>query len=338
MRVQIAFLCFIGLSHCRNDQQPIGVNANKVDQPPIGFGTWNLKENPSNTTDAVAFAIEKGYRQIDCAAAYGNEEAVGKGIHKGLKQAGLKREEIWVTSKLWNDHHAPDRVEEGLNQTLKDLDLDYLDLYLMHWPVGKGPDDKKYYFDYVETWQAMTKLLSTGRVRKIGISNFSPAQLEDLVKHNLKGKTPLPAVHQMELHPYLPQSKWILVHKAHGIAVTAYSPLGNMNPTYGDRSRRSITTQSKAPLLLENETIKEIAEKRECTPAQVVLAWGISRGTSVIPKSKHENYIEENLGALNCGLAAGDLADIDQLGKDPVRFNNPSDGWGVDLFEGLDGV
>ncbi|KAL1613153.1 hypothetical protein SLS60_001385 [Paraconiothyrium brasiliense] len=232
--------------------------------------------------------------------------------------------------------HAPERVEAGLNQTLKDLNLSYLDLYLMHWPVGKGPDDKKYHYDYVETWQAMSKLLRTGRVRRIGISNFSPAQLKELVKHSIKGDSPLPAVHQMELHPYLPQAKWIYAHKAHGIAVTAYSPLGNMNPTYGDRSRREVTTQSKAPLLLENETVKSIAEKRDCTPAQVVLAWGMNRGASVIPKSKHENHIKENLDATKCELGTDDLADIDGIGEEPIRFNNPSKGWGVHLFDGLD--
>ncbi|KAF1836046.1 Aldo/keto reductase, partial [Decorospora gaudefroyi] len=300
--------------------------------PAIGFGTWNLKESQENTTIAVAIAIEKGYRQIDCAAAYGNEQAVGKGIHKGLEKAGLKRAQIWVTSKLWNDHHASDRVEAGLNQTLQDLNLDYLDLYLMHWPVGKGPDDKKYHFDYLDTWHAMSELLKSGRVRHIGVSNFSPDQLKDLLKHSHVK----PAVHQMELHPYLPQSKWVRAHQAHGIAVTAYSPLGNMNPTYGDRARRSVTTQSKAPLLLENEMIKDIAGKRDCTAAQVVLAWGMSRGTSVIPKSKHETYIKENLGAKRCGLETDDLAKIDELGEDPVRFNNPGRTWGVHLFEGLD--
>jgi alcohol dehydrogenase (NADP+) len=237
---------------------------------------------------------------------------------------------------LTSHSHAPDRVEAGLNQTLKDLNLDYLDLYLMHWPVGKGPKEKKYDYDYVETWKAMTELLKTGRVRRIGVANFSPSQLKELVKHSLKGDSPLPAVHQMELHPYLPQAKWIYAHKAHGIAVTAYSPLGNMNPTYGDRSRRAVTTQSKAPLLLENKIIKSIAEKLECTPAQVVLAWGMSRGTSVIPKSKHESHIEENLGATGCQLGTDDLADIDELGEEPVRFNNPSDAWGVHLFDGLD--
>ncbi|KAF2438741.1 Aldo/keto reductase [Karstenula rhodostoma CBS 690.94] len=336
MLVQIAFIALVGVAQCRNKQQPIVLHPEGIEQPPIGFGTWNLKESPDNTTNAVAFAIEKGYKQIDCAAAYGNKEAVGRGIHKGLKKAGLRREDIWVTSKLWNDHHAPDRVEAGLNQTLKDLNLDYLDLYLMHWPVGKGSDDKNYRYDYVESWRAMTELLKTGKVRRIGICNFSPAQLKELVKHSLKGDSPLPAVHQMELHPYLPQAKWIYAHKAHGIAVTAYSPLGNMNPTYGDRSRRLVTTQSKAPLLLENKVIKTIAKERGCTPAQVVLAWGASRGTSVIPKSKHETHIEENLGAIGCQLGTEDLAGIDALGEEPVRFNNPSDGWGVHLFDGLD--
>lgn len=116
----------------------------------------------------------------------------------------------------------------------------------------------------------------------------------------------------------------------------AYSPLGNMNPTYGDRAQRAETTASKALPLLDNAVIKKIAVKRESTPAQVVLAWGITRGTSVILKSKNKNYIEDNFGATNCGLAAGDLADIDQLGEDPVRFNNPSKSWGVHLFDGLD--
>lgn len=227
--------------------------------------------------------------------------------------------------------HDPERVEKGLDQTLHDLNLDYIDLFLMHWPVGKGPDDDKHHFDYIGTWNAMTKLLKTGRVRYIGISNFSPAQLEDLITHS----EVKPHAHQMELHPYLPQTEWIRKNQEHGISITAYSPLGNMNPTYGDRSRRSITTQSKAPLLLKNEVIKEIADDMGCTPAQVVLAWGISRGTSVIPKSKHVDYIKENLGVEECNLDKKSIERIDELGNEPVRFNNPGEGWGVRLFEGL---
>jgi alcohol dehydrogenase (NADP+) len=333
MRAFLTLAAFIGIVECRNKQQfPIVPPPQGIKQPPIGFGTWNLKESLENTTSAVAIALQAGYRQIDCAAAYGNEVAVGKGIAEGLKKASLNRNEIWVTSKLWNDHHDPDRVEAGLNQTLEDLNLSYLDLYLMHWPVGKGPDDKKYEYDYITAWHAMTKLLKTSRVRNIGVSNFSPHQLKKLIKSS----DVKPAVHQMELHPYLPQAKWIKAHQAHGIAVTAYSPLGNMNPTYGDRSSRSMTTQSKAPLLLENEVVTEIAEKQGCTPAQVVLAWGMARGVSVIPKSKHAKFIEENLAATTCTLEKDDFARITKLGDEPTRFNNPSEGWGVHLFEGLD--
>lgn len=202
----------------------------------------------------------------------------------------------------------------------------------MHWPVGKGPSDDKYHYDYVSTWHSMSKLLKTGRVRNIGVSNFSPHQLSELLeKSEIK-----PAVHQMELHPYLPQSVWLHWHQARSIAVTAYSPLGNMNPTYGDRARRFPTTQSNAPLLLENEVVKKIAEKRGCTPAQVVLAWGIARGTSVIPKSKHQSYIEENIRALNCKLNSYDFKKLEKLVSSPTRFNNPSKAWNVTLFDGLD--
>lgn len=220
--------------------------------------------------------------------------------------------------------HAPWRVEEGLNQTLSDLDLDYLDLYLMHWPVGKAPLTGEYQYDYIETWHAMEKLLKTGRVRNIGVSNFSPYQLKRLIRES----ETKPAVHQMELHPYLQQSKWVKAHQAHGIAVTAYSPLGNVNPTYKD---------TEPPLLLKNEVLTDIAEKRDCTAAQVALAWGMSRGTSVIPKSSHEKWIVENIGATECVLQEDDFGRLEGVGKKWLtRFNNPSEGWGVHLFEGLD--
>jgi alcohol dehydrogenase (NADP+) len=232
--------------------------------------------------------------------------------------------------------HAPGRVEQGLEETLSDLELDYLDLYLMHWPVGQCPPDNKHTYDYLETWHAMQVLLASGRVRNIGISNFSPAQLEDL----LKNSDVKPKVHQMELHPYLMQENWVKEHRKHGIAVTAYSPLGNMNPTYGDRTSplHPSSSSSSHHLLLHEPVIKTIGSKRNCTSAQVVLVWGMSRGVSVIPKSKHEKYIIENFGAKGCGLEKEDIELIGGLGKEPKRFNNPSKGWDVRLFEGLDGA
>ncbi|KAJ9666248.1 hypothetical protein H2201_003682 [Coniosporium apollinis] len=312
--------------------------------PLLGFGTWNLKVDPSNTTAAVALAIEAGYRHIDCAAAYGNQPPVGKGIAQGLAAVGLERKDIWVTSKLWNDHHAPDKVEDGLDDTLRDLGLDYLDLYLMHWPVGNTGKDGELEFDYIPTWHAMERLLSTKKVKHIGVSNFSPSQLKRLIASS----TTKPAVHQMELHPYLQQAWWVQFHQQHDIHVTAYSPLGNLNPTYRDSSSSSTsspTTSKKKekpktpPLLLDDLVLKEIATERNCTIPQVALAWGMGRGTSVIPKSSHEVWIRENYGAKSCALVENDVEAIERVGRKYLhRFNNPGKGWGVKLFEGLDGV
>jgi alcohol dehydrogenase (NADP+) len=177
----------------------------------------------------------------------------------------------------------------------------------------------------------MVKLLSTGRVRNIGVANFSPHQIHELIRKSYVK----PAVHQMELHPYLQQAEWVDFHQKHGIHVTAYSPLGNMNPIYRKSSKRD--KSAHPPLLLENKVMKKIADERGCTPAQVALAWGISRETSVIPKSSHPEYIRENSGSLECRLHKKDNGKIKKLGRKFLkRFNNPSERWGVDLFEGLD--
>jgi len=297
--------------------------SSSLDIPHLGFGTWNLKSDYHNASKSVASAIVAGYRHIDCAAAYGNEKDVGAGIATGILGAGIKRSDLWITSKLWNDHHVPKDVETGLNKTLQDLGLHYLDLYLMHWPVSSSQGKNKE--EYLDTWHAMEKLLDTGRVKNIGVANFSPAQLSDLVKLSAHK----PAVHQMELHPYLPQTEWIQWHHMQGIHVTAYSPLGDANPTYGDKKR-----------LLEDKAVKKVAKARGCTPAQVILSWGLSRGTSVIPKSAHVERIEENFGSTDCNFEYEDIVALGKLGHSvgPRRFNNPSEGWGVGLFKGLEDV
>ena len=236
-------------------------------------------------------------------------------------------------------------MAEGLDTTLKDLGVEYLDLFLMHWPVASvGGSNKINYLEVsyriqlsakivlmssCQTWHAMEKLLYTGKVRYIGVSNFDPYQLRHLIRRSAIK----PAFHQFELHPYLQQNDWVQLHKDHGINVTAYSPFGNMNPTYsapGD-------DEDEPPLLLENSVVTNIGLVRGCTPAQVVLAWGIHRGTSVIPKSSHAGRIKENFDTLRCQLQKSDFEEITAIGEKYVkRYNNPSKGWGVELYEGLD--
>ena len=222
-------------------------------------------------------------------------------------------------------HGNASLAEEALTKTLKDLGLDYLDLYLMHWPVGISPDGTLSGDDYVETWKSMISLPKQ-KARQIGICNFAPEQLTKLI-----GKTGVkPFSHQMEMHPYLPQTAWVAAHKSLGIAITAYSPLGNSNPGY---------KHDFPPSLLRNEILVDIAGRTGCTTAQIALKWGMERGTSVIPKSAHEDHIVENFKAGECELSAGDLKKVDGLkAKYLTRFLNPSKQWGVKLFEGLEGV
>jgi len=214
--------------------------------------------------------------------------------------------------------HGTEKVEAGLAKTLQNLGLEYLDLYHMHWPVA---DNNK--IEYKDTWAAMTLLVDQGHVRHVGVSNFSPEQLKDL----LNSTSHPPSVHQMELHPYLQQSDWVKWHAEHGIHVTGYSPFAGSNPTY---------SPGEPPQLLQNDVVTKIAKKRECTPAQVSLVWGMSRGTSVIPKSSHAARIVQNFGALKCVLKGKDVEELNGLGEYHHRFNNPSKSWGLGLYKGLE--
>lgn len=197
----------------------------------------------------------------------------------------------------------------------------------MHWPVAEHGGVSE--IDFIATWTAMAALPDTTSaasshppVRFVGVSNFSPAQLDAILPIHK------PYAHQMELHPYLPQMSFVDLHEEHDIHVTAYSPLGNANPTYGSGAKGGVQP------LLETDLVKGIAAKQGCTPAQVVLQWGMQRGTSVIPKSQHKARIEENWESLGCELTGSDLTMLGE-GLPVKRFNNPSKSWGVDLYEGL---
>ncbi|KAL1936359.1 hypothetical protein VTP01DRAFT_493 [Rhizomucor pusillus] len=284
--------------------------------PAMGLGTWQSK--PNEVYDAVLTALQAGYRHIDTAFVYRNEKEVGQAI----KDSGIPREELFITTKLWNTCHRPDLVEAALKKSLANLQVEYLDLYLMHWHVAFQPSAKNFpkdangnialdSTDFTETYAAMEKLVGP-RVRAIGVSNFTIHHLEKL----LKTAKIVPAVLQVELHPHFPQ--WDLVNYCakHNIHVTAYSPLG-----------------STASPVMEDGAVSSIATKHKTTPAQVLLAWGIQRGTSVIPKSVTPSRIIQNFQQVT--LDKQDIERLDRLGTSvkAKRLLDPSKFWGVAIFE-----
>jgi len=280
--------------------------------PAIGLGTW--KSAPGEVFSAVIEAIKAGYRHIDCAAIYGNEAEVGQAIEKVIADQVLRREELWVTSKLWNNAHRLSQVRPALEKTLRDLHLDYLDLYLVHWPVVLKGDvtypkkaDDFLSLDEVpvaETWQGMEAALSDGLVRHIGVSNFSARKIDRLLRDAAVG----PEMNQVELHPYLQQVDLLEYCQAQGIHLTGYSPLGSK-----DRPER--LKRANEPSLLDNPVFADIARKHACTPAQVLIAWAVHRDTAVIPKSVNPQRIQENFAAGALQLDEGDMRSIGQLDK-----------------------
>lgn len=270
---------------------PIILN-NGVEMPQLGFGVWQVPDDEAE--QAVATALESGYRSIDTAAIYGNEEGTGKAI----ATSGIPREELFVTTKLWNSDQGYDSTLRAFDTSLEKLGLDYLDLYLIHWPL---PSRGK----YIDTYKAFEKLYTDGRIKAIGVSNFYPEYLEQLIE----ATSVIPAVNQIELHPHLQQHATREYHAQQGIATEAWSPLGSGKG------------------LLEVPAIVAIAQKHNRTPAQIVLRWHIQLGNVVIPKSVTPSRIKENIDLFDFSLDTEDIAAISalnedrRLGPDPATFD-----------------
>lgn len=253
---------------------------NGVKMPTIGSGTWPLLGN--ECTQTVTTAIKQGFRLIDTAAKYGNEQAVGKGI----KQSKIAREELFITSKLRGSAHGYQKTIDAFYQTLKDLQLDYLDLYLIHWPL---PSQNL----YVETWKAFVTLYNKGLIKAIGVSNFKIAHLSRIIDET----GVIPAVDQIQLSPYLPQEETRLWLAKYNIVCQAWSPLG------------------RGTDLLNTSVITKIAAKHNKTPGQIVLRWHLQLGNSIIPKSSHPKRMQENLNIFDFELDREDMVLISTLDK-----------------------
>ncbi|MCT2020194.1 aldo/keto reductase [Kocuria marina] len=261
--------------------------------PQLGFGVWQVESDVAE--DVVAKALQVGFRHIDTAEIYGNEEGVGRAIVK----SGIPREQLFVTTKLWNDNQGHDSALQAIDASLERLGLDYVDLYLIHW---SQPEKGK----YLETWKAFQEIKDSGKARSIGVSNFTEKALQDVVDTGV-----VPAVHQIELHPSFNQQHMREMDARNGILTEAWSPLG----------------QGKEEL--QDETIGRIAEAHGATPAQVIIAWHLALGNVVFPKSVTPQRIQENWDAQQVTLTAEEIEEINgltredgRLGSDPADFND----------------
>ena len=299
--------------------------------PRVGFGLWKVPQEAC--ADAVYNAIKIGYRHLDSACDYGNEIQVGQGIKRAIEDGICSREELWVTSKLWNTYHAKEHVALALQKSLDDLQLDYLDLYLVHFPIAQTfvPIETRYPPEWIfdpsvenptmqrapiplsETWAGMEEAYEKGLAKQIGVCNYNSGLLHDLMSY-AKIK---PSMLQIESHPYLTQQKLIRLAKDYGLDVTAFSPLGALSYLELDMAGASES-------VLEQDVVKAAASRLGKTPAQVVLRWGVQRGNAIIPKTSKIERLKENISIFDFELTEVEMNAIDQLNINR-RFNDPGD-------------
>ena len=285
---------------------------NGDEMPILGLGTW--KSDEGEAYKAVQEAIRIGYRHIDCAFNYGNEREIGQAIADMITAGEIRREELWITSKLWNDSHREEFVLPAIQRTLDDLQLEYLDLYLIHWPValkhGVGfPKSSEEFVSLeevplIETWEAMIDLHSRGLTRHIGVSNFNVPKINHLTEQS--GFQP--EMNQVEMHPYLTQNELVDFARETGMGLTAYSPLGS-----NDRPAR---IRGQRPVLMEDKVVVDIAREQEISPAQVLIVFILQRGVAAIPKSSNPTRLRQNFETLNVRLKEEQIQRLLQLNQD----------------------
>lgn len=285
-------------------------NGDKIDA--IGLGTW--KSEPGEVGQAVREAIKIGYRHIDCAWIYQNEAEIGQAFQEAFAAGDVKREDLFVTSKLWNSFHAAADVETAIRESLDALKLDYLDLYLIHWPIAHQPgvifsEDASGFapiedYPISDTWKAMEALVEKGLVKHIGVSNFNVPKLQKL----MQTAQIVPEMNQVESHPLLAQNELVQFCNDNQVLYTAYSPLGS-------RDRAAGMKGDAEPDMFENEVLKSIAVVHNVHPAQILIKWAEGRGTCVIPKSVNPARLKQNLASADIQLSESEMTEINELDK-----------------------
>ncbi len=296
--------------------------------PAIGLGLWKIPTDVAK--EQVYHALKIGYRGLDGAQVYGNEKEAGEGLNQAISEGIVKREDVFITTKVWNTFHSPDHVQESINRSLKDWGVDYFDLILIHWPLalkyvdpkikyptyfyGANESAKKVEFEDVplyKTWEALELLVSKGIAKSIGLSNYTPALVNDVLRYS-KIK---PEVLQIELHPYLTQSRFQKYLKINNIQITSYS-------TFGPQSflELGFKEAENATKLFDDDLILKISKKYSKTPAQVILRWATQSGLAVNPKSNHKERLLENLESYKFDLTNDELEEINGLNRN-LRFN-----------------